>query len=216
MSSSKLYRNKLPLRDIVGESIRSSIYDGTFAPGTRLVEQELAERYSVSRLPVREALRVLHNEGLVEHLPTRGMVVRTLDERQVGELYDLREVLEVLAAQQASERVAQGAECGLAAALQKASEAAGAGDSPGVHAANSVLHQEITALADNTLLAQTLEPIVGRVDWLRRGVESFGVIFAEHVALADAISIGDAEGAGEAARAHVRASRERTLSGLFG
>ncbi|WP_445529969.1 GntR family transcriptional regulator [Streptomyces cyslabdanicus] len=216
MSSSKLYRNKLPLRDIVGESIRSSIYDGTFAPGTRLVEQELAQRYSVSRLPVREALRVLHNEGLVEHLPTRGMVVRTLDERQVAELYDLREVLEVLAAQQASERVAQGAECGLAAALHKASEAAGADDAPGVHAANSDLHQEITALADNVLLAQTLEPIVGRVDWLRRGVEDFDVIFAEHVTLTDAIAVGDVEGAGEAARAHVRASRERTLSGLFG
>ncbi|MFF2507534.1 GntR family transcriptional regulator [Streptomyces sp. NPDC058067] len=204
------------MRDIVGEHIRSSIYDGTFAPGTRLVEQELAERYSVSRLPVREALRVLHNEGLVEHLPTRGMVVRTLDERQVCELYDLREVLEVLAAQQASERVAQGAECGLASALHKAREAAGADDVAGVHAANSVLHREITALADNVLLAQTLEPIVGRVDWLRRGVEDFVVIFGEHVVLADAIAGGDVEGAGEAARAHVRASRERTLTVLFG
>lgn len=119
-SSSRLYRNKKPLRDIVGEHLRNSIYDGTLPPGTRLVEQELAQQYSVSRLPVREALRILHNEGLVEHLPTRGVVVRTLDRRQVSELYDLREALEVLAARQAAARVADGAESHLAATMKRA------------------------------------------------------------------------------------------------
>ncbi|MFF4824726.1 GntR family transcriptional regulator [Streptomyces sp. NPDC001312] len=215
-SSSKLYRHKKPLRDIVGERIRGSIYDGTLPPGTRLVEQELAERYSVSRLPVREALRTLHNEGLVEHLPTRGMVVRTLDQRQVSELYDLREALEALAARQATERVAQGAENRLAATMRTACEAANAGDVPAAHAANSSLHQEITALSGNLLLAETLEPIVGRVDWLRRKIEDFDLIHAEHEALAEAIAGGDPDRAAAAARRHVRASRERTLKWLFG
>jgi DNA-binding GntR family transcriptional regulator len=214
-SSSKLYRNKKPLRDIVGERIRNGIYDGTLLPGTRLVEQELAERYSVSRLPVREALRILHNEGLVEHLPTRGMVVRALDRRQVSELYDLREALEVLAARQATERVAQGAENRLAAMMRRASEAVDAGDVPAAHAANSGLHHEITALSGNTLLAETLEPIVGRVDWLRRKIEDFGLIHAEHEALAEAIASGVPDRAATAARDHVRASRQRTLEWLF-
>ncbi|WP_406154512.1 GntR family transcriptional regulator [Streptomyces sp. NBC_01023] len=213
-SSSRLYRNKKPLRDIVGEQLRNSIYDGTLPPGTRLVEQELAQQYSVSRLPVR-ALRILHNEGLVEHLPTRGVVVRTLDRRQVSELYDVREALEVLAARQAAERVAEGAENRIAATLKRAAEAAGTGDAAAAHAANSSLHDEITALAGNVLLAETLEPIVGRVDWLRRKIEDFTLIHAEHEALAGAIAGGDPDGAATAARHHVRASRERTLRGLF-
>ncbi|MFE1953961.1 GntR family transcriptional regulator [Streptomyces sp. NPDC059524] len=214
-SSSKLYRNKKPLRDIVREHLRNSIYDGTLPPGTRLVEQELAQQFKVSRLPVREALRILHHEGLVEHLPTRGVVVRTLDRRQVSELYDLREALEVLAARQAAERVAEGAPTRLSAATERAGDAAGAGDASAVHDANSSLHEEITALAGNKLLAETLEPIVGRVDWLRRKVEDFGMIQAEHEALAAAIVAGDPEAAAPAARDHVRASRERTLKGLF-
>ncbi|MFC9458197.1 GntR family transcriptional regulator [Streptomyces sp. NPDC058430] len=214
-SSSRLYRNKKPLRDIVGEHLRNSIYDGTLPPGTRLVEQELAQQYSVSRLPVREALRILHNEGLVEHLPTRGVVVRTLDRRQVSELYDLREALEVLAARQAAARVADGAESHLAATMKRAGEAAGAGDAAAAHAANSSLHEEITVLSGNLLLAETLEPIVGRVDWLRRKIEDFTLIHAEHEALAEAITNGDPDAAATAARHHVRASRGRTLSGLF-
>ncbi|WP_432165424.1 GntR family transcriptional regulator [Streptomyces sp. bgisy031] len=214
-SSSRLYRNKKPLRDIVGEHLRTSIYDGTLPPGTRLVEQELAQQYSVSRLPVREALRILHNEGLVEHLPTRGVVVRTLDRRQVSELYDLREALEVLAARQAAGRVAEGAENHLAATMERAGEAAGAGDAAAAHAANSSLHEEITALSGNLLLAETLEPIVGRVDWLRRKIEDFSLIQAEHEVLTEAITNGDPDAAATAARRHVRASRGRTLRGLF-
>lgn len=214
-SSSKLYRNQKPLRDIVGEQLRNSIYDGTLPPGARLVEQELAQQYSVSRLPVRETLRILHNEGLVEYLPTRGVVVRTLDRRQVSELYDIREALEILAARQAAERVAEGAQNHLAATIERACAAAGAGDAADAHAANSRLHDEITALADNVLLAKMLEPIVGRVAWLRRKIEDFPLIQSEHEALAGAIADGAPERAATAARDHVRASRERTLHWLF-
>lgn len=213
--STKLYRNQRPLRDIIGERIRNSIYDGTLPPGTRLVERDLAESYSVSRLPVREALRILHNEGLVEHVPTRGMVVRTLDQRQVSELYDIREALEVLAARQATERIAQGAENPLTATMRTACDAVNAGDVPTAHAANSSLHHEIIALSGNVLLAETLEPIVGRVDWLRRKIDDFNLTHAEHEALVEAISSGDPDRAAAAARDHVRASRERTLKWLI-
>ncbi|MFI6941463.1 GntR family transcriptional regulator [Streptomyces sp. NPDC050418] len=214
--SAKLYRNQKPLRDIVGEQIRHRIYDGSLPPGTRLVEQELAARYEVSRLPVREALRILHHEGLVEYLPTRGVVVRTLDRRQVSELYDIREALESLAARQAAERVALGAPNGLTATLEQAGAAAAADDTAATHAANSRLHDEITTLCDNAMLAATLEPIVGRVRWLRHRIEDFPHIHAEHEALARAIVAGDPERAATAAGEHVRASRERTLRELFG
>jgi DNA-binding GntR family transcriptional regulator len=214
--SSKLYRREKPLRDIVGDHIRAGIYDGTFPPGARLVEQELAESLTVSRLPVREALRVLTIEGLVEHLPTRGVVVRTLDRKQVVEIYDIREALEVLAARQAAERVAAGVESDLSDTMGEAQDALGEGDAAAVHAANSRLHDEIIALSGNALLAEMLESVVGRVAWLRRKIEDFEVIRVEHEALTAAILAGDPESAASAARDHVLASRARTVEILFG
>lgn len=211
MPSSKLYRHDKPLRDIVGECIRNAIYDGTFPPGARLVERDLAEEYLVSRLPVREALRILQNEGLVEHLPTRGVVVRTLDRRQVSELYDIREALEVLAARQAAERIAEGTENHLAATLREMRDALAAGNIKAAYAANSRLHDEITQLSGNALLAETLEPLVGRVGLLRHKIEDFDRTHAEHEAMCEAIFSGDPDRAAAAARDHVRSSRERTL-----
>src|SRR5699024_12648833 len=99
---SGIYRKQRPFGDIVVEGIRTRIYDGTLEPGTRLVEREIAEEFDVSRLPVREALRILQNEGLVESLPTRGMIVCELSLRLVSELFDVREALESLAARQAA------------------------------------------------------------------------------------------------------------------
>lgn len=214
--SSKLYRHDKPLRDIVGEHIRNEIYDGTLPPGTRLVERDLAQQYSVSRLPVREALRILQNEGLVEHLPTRGLVVRALDRRHVGELFDIREMLELLAARQAAERVRDGAENPLPETMREAREAIAAGDVPAAHAANSRLHEEITELSGNALLAKMLEPLLGQVGWLRRKIEDFPLIQAEHEELCEAISSGDPDRAAAVASDHVRAARQRTLEFLFG
>lgn len=211
ISSAKLYRNERPLRYIIEEQIRNSIYDGTLPPGTKLVERDLARLYSVSRLPVREALRILYNEGLTEHLPTRGTVVRTLDRRQVSELYDVREALETLAARQASERIAEGAENHLAETIRETREAVEAGNIEAAHTADSRLHDEITELSGNALLAETLEPVVGRIGWLRRKVEDFDLVCAEHEALCEAISSGDPDRAATVARNHVRSSRERTL-----
>jgi DNA-binding GntR family transcriptional regulator len=214
--SSKLYRREKPLRDIVGEHIRAGIYDGTYPPGARLVEQDLAESLEVSRLPVREALRVLKTEGLVEHLPTRGVVVRTLDRKQVCEIYDLREALEVLAARQAAERIAAGAESHLGDWMRDVKQALAGRDAAAIHAANSRLHDEIIALSGNTLLSETLESVVARVAWLRQQISDFDVIHAEHQALEAAISAGDPQRAATAAREHVLASRVRTLDTLFG
>lgn len=215
-ASSKLYRHERPLRDIVGERIRNGIYDGTFPSGARLVERDLAEEYMVSRLPVREALRILQNEGLIEHLPTRGVVVRTLDRRQVSELYDIREALEVLAAREAAERIAEGAENHLATTLQAMRDALAAGNVNAAYAANSSLHDEITELSGNALLAEMLEPLVGRIGLLRRKVDDFHLTHAEHEALCEAISSGEPDRAADAARDHVLASRERTLKLFFG
>ena len=84
------------------ERLLNAIDSGELAPGSRLLEAQLAERLGVSRTPVREALRRLEAQGLVTHEPHRGVVVAELDYDQLGELYAVREVLEGTAARLAA------------------------------------------------------------------------------------------------------------------
>lgn len=84
------------------EEIRQAIIEGRYQAGQRLVEQNLAEEFQVSRTPVREALRALESEGLVVSLPNKGAVVRSLSAQDVYDIYDLRVRLESLAAERAA------------------------------------------------------------------------------------------------------------------
>jgi DNA-binding GntR family transcriptional regulator len=80
--------------DLVREGVRKAILDGAFGPGTQLRQDELAERYGTSRIPVREALRQLEAEGLVTIHPNRGAVVSTLSLDDVLEMLEIRIALE--------------------------------------------------------------------------------------------------------------------------
>ncbi len=95
----------LPLRSVVQDELRRMILSGELPPGSRLVEDRLAERLGVSRNPVREAIRVLSAEGFVEVLPRRGAVVASMGQAEVAELFDARMALETLAARLAAPHV---------------------------------------------------------------------------------------------------------------
>ncbi len=86
--------------------ILAAIDRGDYAPGVRLVETELAERFGVSRTPIREALGRLETQGVVAHDGRRGMVVASLDHDQLGELYEVRAVVEGLASRLAARHAA--------------------------------------------------------------------------------------------------------------
>ncbi len=76
------------------EQLKKEILDGEMLPGQQIVELECAHRLNVSRTPLREALRILEKEGLVEYHSNRGVFVRKLDETEIEEMYELREVIE--------------------------------------------------------------------------------------------------------------------------
>ncbi|TXI57788.1 MAG: GntR family transcriptional regulator [Mycolicibacterium mageritense] len=215
-ASSRLYRNDKPLREIIGDEIRSRIFDGRFQPGDRLVERDLAEMFSASRHPVREALRTLQREGLAESLPSRGLVVSTLDQRQVTDLFGIREALEVHAVREATVRIAQGTPHHLHDALADARTAIASGDVDAAHAANARFHDEIIALSGNVLLEGILEPLMGRLHWLFRQILDVEMVIDEHQRLCDAMVAGDPERAATLARAHVLTYRAHTLDYLFG
>jgi DNA-binding GntR family transcriptional regulator len=95
--------------DYVVEEIRERIVNGRFAPGQRLIARDLTDDIGISRGPVREALRRLAAEGLVQIVPNRGATVRHLTRKQVDDLFVIRTNLEGLAARLAAERIDEGA-----------------------------------------------------------------------------------------------------------
>ena len=92
------------LVDDAAETLRKAILDGRFLPGARLRQTDLADQLAISRTPIREALVRLQQEGLVDLLPGGGVRVKLLDLDEAVELYDLREVLDGLAARLAAGR----------------------------------------------------------------------------------------------------------------
>lgn len=95
----------LTLREKIVESIRDAIINGDLPSGTRVAEPELAERFGISRTPIREAFRQLESEGFLTVVPRKGAVVATLSAKDVAEFYDLKAVLEGYAARLAAERL---------------------------------------------------------------------------------------------------------------
>src|SRR5699024_2433231 len=92
--------NQPSLVTLARDAIRAEILSGRLEPGARLVEERLKERFGVSRPPLREALRMLENDGLITIRPRRGAVVATMDEQDVYEVMTLRSGLERMAIEQ--------------------------------------------------------------------------------------------------------------------
>jgi DNA-binding GntR family transcriptional regulator len=198
-----------PLQSVVYEEIRGMILRGELLPGTRLVEDRLAERLGVSRNPVREALRVLAAEGFVEVLPRRGAAVATLGADEAEELFDVRMALESLAARLAARRVDSATRRSLEHILHAAEAAASSGDQDSLVSLNARFHEAVVELSGNTYLRMVAAPVLQRARWLYQ--QSLPVRAAhswtEHVALARAILSGDEVAAEAHATTHVAAAR---------
>lgn len=215
-TSGSLYSNGQPLREIVAQEIRSRIIAGVYPSGTRLIERNLATEFDVSRSPVREAIRILDQEGFVETLSTRGIVVKTLSRREVEELFDIREALEGVASRLAAERVAGGAASNLSQFVRSSRDAVTSRDLDTAHDANSAFHDEIILLSGNGNLQVVLTPLIGRLHWIFRQVSDFDQVYLEHGILCAAIESGDPKKAAAEARKHVLSYRSRTMGYLFG
>jgi DNA-binding GntR family transcriptional regulator len=98
-------RTRVTAHEFVRETLREGILNGTLPGGTRLVQADLAEELQVSTTPVREALRDLASEGLIELDAHRGGTVHQISNEELQEIYDLRMILEVLAMRRAAERI---------------------------------------------------------------------------------------------------------------
>lgn len=207
--------SRAPLRDQVHEALQARISDGRLRPGDRIFEQEIAVEFGVSRVPVREAIRMLQSGGLVEVRPRRrGVFVRSLDRRQLEELFDVREALEALAARLAAERSEADDVERLGKLSREARQALDSSDVEAMSAANTAFHDKLVALSGNELLISMLEPLHGRLAWLFRLNMEPERVCAEHEELYAAIAAGDVTLASEIAKRHVRSSRSMVLNGI--
>jgi len=197
----------------VVDSLRCDILAHRLAPGERLIESALTKRFSVSRGPVREALRRLAAEGLIEHSPHRGAVVRRLSPRDIAELFQIRIEMEALAARlaaQSPDRPARAQfieEIAMIFAEAPRRMEAYLDENAAFHAAvlrlagNRQLQELSARLRLTLIMAQVGDALT--VDVMRASVR-------EHRAIAKAIVDGDGAAAAAAARAHLE--RAATLA----
>ena len=97
----------LPLRDVVFNTLRQAILTGELKPGERLMEIHLANKLGVSRTPIREAIRKLELEGLVNIIPNKGAYVTGISDKDVHDIYMIRSMLEGLCVRWATEHITQ-------------------------------------------------------------------------------------------------------------
>lgn len=203
------------LRDQVCEGLRDQIITGRLKPGDRLVERDVAEEFGVSRVPVREAIRILLGEGFLQALSPRRIVVKEMSRQDVENLFDMREALEVLATRRATERADEAGLAELSQLLESARRATLAGKPEQISRANAAYHHQIVELSGNELLAATLESLEGRLRWLFQQIDEPGRLWDEHRALHEAIASGDADTAVAVSLHHVRHYRAVALRMLF-
>jgi DNA-binding GntR family transcriptional regulator len=185
--------------------LRQQLLLGAWPPGTRLREAELADRFGVSRTPVREAVRRLLQEGLLEDRPTQGVRVREPDLAAALDAYSVREELEGMAARLAAERADAAARASLAGLLDQV-EASARRDEAAQVEADLAFHRRVAELAGNEPLLRALETLAGHVTPLKvhtRDQNAAATTRAQHRAVAEAIQAGDGAAAERAMRAHV-------------
>jgi DNA-binding GntR family transcriptional regulator len=148
------------LVDLSVRRLRAEILGGILPPGERIVEEQLTARYRISRAPLREALRQLAQQGLVEHLPRRGVRVAALSAADADELFGLRNVLERYAIEIAYARSEPVPSAGLTSAWEEMAAAAESGDLYRQNDAHQRFHVEVVALAGQRHLRQAFEPVI--------------------------------------------------------
>ena len=155
--------NNVPLSERIGVRLRDAILTGELIPGQVLVESEIASQLGVSRAPVREAIRMLSTEGLVESIPYHGTTVREITQTDVEELYSLRSVLEEFAVRRIISQGNPEHITRLQELYTRMEAAAEASDLNLVSEADRAFHDMLITLSDHQLLQHTWSSVSFRV-----------------------------------------------------
>ncbi len=201
---------------IAYQTLYDAIATGQIKPGDRLRETDLATRVGLSRTPIREAIRRLESEGIVEHKPRIGAVVKTLSQQEVVELYEMRIVLETTAAQMAAKH-ASPAETRRLEELNTAM--LDACDHPTqVAQLNQQFHRCIVRAARNRYLERSYRGLASALivlgDTTLETPTRVKTVVEQHQTIIDALKAGNGSQAAEAMSLHMETSLDHRLRGL--
>jgi len=207
------FRSRLRLVDEVAQELRERIYSGEYALGAPLRQEELAEDMQVSRTPLREAIRVLENEGLLHSERNRTVRVVSRDLNKFLAAYQMREMVDGLAARLAAASTDETKGAALKAIIERQREALDPWDHAAYTRANVDFHKAIMDLAANEYLSAQL-PLVRMTSQVFTPVnlvepDHAAIAVEQHGEIAAAIASGDLEESERRARAHIRTTIAR-------
>ena len=196
----------------VHEAILLEISSGKLAPGTRIIQEQIAAELGVSRQPIQQALLLLRNQGLLRDAPGRGLIVAPLDPDHIRQMYDVRAVIEGLAFRKAALINAAAAKRDGPAFIDKGRQAAKNGSVSDLIAVDMAFHHFVYTLSENLLVAPTMDThwtytqrVMGEV--LMRD-EKPREIWDQHEAWLQSIISGDGDAAELHAREHILAAAD--------
>ncbi len=206
------------LRDVVQTRMREAIIGGHFAPGERLVERPLCEQLGVSRTVLRETIRYLEAEGLVEILPNKGPIVATLSWEQAQQIYDIRKLLEGSAAAACAASHSDAFAVALSQALKDIAETMDDTEWSGLLEATSRFYELIFEEAGQDIAWGIVQRLNGRINRLRAltiAARNHDLSGMHHMtAIHDAIRGGNPQHARQAIENHITEAATRAKQQL--
>lgn len=206
------------VREKAFEKLRDAIITGQLRPGTRLIERELCEALGVSRASIREVIRRLEAERLVDLGPRRAPAVTVLNRKQAFEIYELRGMLEERLIAAFAERATPEQRAGLRAIFSELVEAAGRMNLPDLVGVMIRFNKHIVTALDHEIFEDILDHVNARISWLRMTSMSkpgrVETSLGEIEAIVAAVEAGDAAAAVRAVRHYVTNARDAALEQL--
>jgi DNA-binding GntR family transcriptional regulator len=198
--------------------LREMLVEGRIAPGAKLNERELSEVLQVSRTPLREAIKMLAAEGLVELLPNRGAIALALSEADVLNTFEVMAGLEAMSGELAAQRITEAELAELRAMHFEMLAAYTRSDLSAYYRVNARIHNAINAAAKNPVLCATYNQVNARLQALRFRSNQDGAKWKravkEHEKMIDALSARDAAAMREVLLTHLRNKRDVVIDQL--
>lgn len=202
------------LKDIVAAEIRKEILAGNYKPGERLIEQDLGEKYGVSRMPVRQALAELEVEGFVQNIPRKGASVISLTVEESLELFEVRGALEGMAARLAAQNASDEDLARLSEIIERGRSAVGTEKADEMPRLHEDFHLTLGRAAGNSYLMELLAPLPARIEWIHATEirERANLSWPEHAEIVEAVRSRDPDLAEQLTRRHVSSAAKDFVS----
>ena len=213
MTDKREFSSSFSLTDEIAAIVRDRILKGEYEIGEKIKENQIATELRVSRTPIREAFKLLENEGLIDYIPNRGCFAKGFTKQDVDDIYAVRAALEMLAVERAVERITDAEVAALEEEWELMEFYVRKKDSQKVLELNTAFHDIIYASTRSRFMAQVLRSYKGYIDKTRKSVfydEAYlEAILNEHGEILDAIKHKDKEKAISAVSRHLEKSQDR-------